>query len=236
MSNDTPETTQAVETEQPKPKKLYEVPELSPEELARAKAWAQDKAIRALRDHGYCEEGTRILRAVLRTPVHSGANVYSQWFDSDGVDCRSIKWRDENGYDLEGLDEDGYDHEGFDRENYDRDGFDREGLDRSGIHRDSPDRFHYNRLGFTWGSVNKEGRDRQGVPESLKDVFYIFDAQGTDKDGYTFNGQRRDADRGDRGYTIHHDYRYEPTTAYGRVATELGLYDEFMNERNNIRY
>jgi hypothetical protein len=199
------------------PPELREVVTLEGDELARARAWFEDKVVREVRRIGYCEQSLKVLDSVFGGPVetnlvydatgrygngseYSGV-LYPAYLDSDGVDCWGNIWRDlttkldRNGFDPEGRDKDGYDKDG-----YDVVGFNREGVDKDGVSRDDPNRYRfgvdgydaegYNREGFNADGYNREGIDRRGHARPQRPL--VFDANGRDADGYNASGYRVD--------------------------------------------
>ena len=150
-----------------------------------------DKAVRAARNGGWCEQFERSMRLIFPDgpPVGEG----SRWVDFDGIDCRGYD-RDGylNGYDPNGFDKEGYsrqgmhrdtglDRLGFDRYGYDTDGYDRDGFNREGISRPDADGVRKDLAGNLVGSSEHE------------DWLYRFDASGYDADGFGRQGTHRDS-------------------------------------------
>lgn len=178
---------------------LYDVPDLTAEEIVRFQAWLEDKAVRAARSHGYCDETDRILRQIFGKSMEERAleamdkSTYSARFrDSEGVACDGQRWHDDEGYDRHGYNSDGYDRGGYDRDGRDRYGFDRDGRDAHGMSRDDPARYIYDYRGYT-AAWDASGRDRDGVhkdsPRAARK--YGFDPQGFNRDGVNRHGYNR---------------------------------------------
>jgi hypothetical protein len=119
-----------------------------------------DKAVRAARVSGYCDQFEHVMRAIAPEFILTGTDRYGnrihRAFDSDGQSCRGetvldvlrgrrgpIVWSpdgfDMDGYDRDGVSRNGYDRTGFDAEGWtsasDRDGFYRTGFSRRDAYR-----------------------------------------------------------------------------------------------------
>lgn len=197
------------------PPPLREAVTLTTDEMTKAQAWFEDKIVRAVRKKGYCAEALKIMAEVFGEPLdtagvidvagaHPGTfrtgDVAVTYLDSEGFDCWGNTWRDDKGFDRNGLDKDGRDRDGFDKDGRDIAGFDRDGKDKDGISKDDPARFKwdlngfdaegYNRDGYNAQGWNREGKNSRG--ETRPDVLYAFDRDGYDAEGWNFSGYNRD--------------------------------------------
>lgn len=210
-------TINATDEERNTPPTLTPVPaslaEAADENAARA--WFEDKVVRAVREQGHCQEALIILDKVFGRPLdkvgvydtrgsygsgngssYREGKLYPAYLDSDGYDCWNDTWRDKDGYDRHGFNKDGRDKDGFNKDGFDEDGFNREGKDANGVSRDDPARFVYDARGYDKEGYNRQGYNRQGwnregknaYGQTLPETPFVFDSFGRDKDGYNADG------------------------------------------------
>lgn len=145
-----------------------------------------DKAVRAARNGGWCEEFERAMRRIFPDGHPDGGEAL--WLDSDGFTCRGF---DREGFNTAGFDQRGYDREGFNAAGLNHNGYDREGFNRHGFNDAG-----YDRNGFTSEGIHRDGYDiagnTVGSPEHEAWLFR-FDANGYDADGFNYYGMHRES-------------------------------------------
>lgn len=163
-----------------------------------------DKAVRAARNGGWCEEFERSMRHIFPDGHPDGGDAL--WLDSDGFTCRGF---DREGFNTAGVDGRGYDREGY-RNGYDRHGFNREGFSTYGY-----DVNGHDRNGFDQNGIHRDGYDLAGnavdSPEH-QDWLYRFDTRGYDADGFNSSGTHRETGltRAQHANRFRHDQYGQP--------------------------
>ena len=145
-----------------------------------------DKAVRAARNGGWCEQFERTIGYIFPDghPLEAHHAYGNPWLDSDGFDCRGY---DHEGFNAQGINgQTGRDREGYDAAGFNRQGWNRDGFNRYGYNSDGRDR-----EGFNAEGIHADGYDRAGNPVDSpehQDWLYRFDQNGYDVDGFNAAG------------------------------------------------
>ena len=116
----------------------------------------------------------------------SAHNRYNYWLN--GLNYKTGKMLDINGFDIEGYNRDGYDRDGYDRDGYDRDGYDRDGYHK-------------------WSEYNKDGLNRRGLTREQQKKQELEQKEETKKQQRkNFLGLKNKAEKLGKGEMTLEDY------------------------------
>jgi hypothetical protein len=116
----------------------------TPVVLSEEIATLVDRAVRAARSNGWCEQFSQIAGPVFGIPAN-------EVVDSDGFNCEGY---DREGYDAKGfhrdtnLDREGYNTYGRDKDGRNREGFDQYGVNKEGLTADGRDQYRFDSDGY----------------------------------------------------------------------------------------
>jgi hypothetical protein len=139
-----------------------------------------DRAVRAARDQGFCNDFSRIAAVTFGVAT-------SDVRDSDGFTCDGY---DRDGFNREGWDRNGYGRDGFSPSGYNREGYDKEGFNRDGLNKDGLDRNGRDKYRFDRNGLDQEGYDGNGRRHRADREWYAQQAARPaerfhyDRDGY----------------------------------------------------